>query len=67
MVAINIWLTVQVFLRDLRSLIEQKKTHQNTLTEKECSMYKYYLANIKRVVWVKKFPKLPPVVVVHNI
>ena len=64
MVAINIWLTVQVFLRDLRSLIEQKKTHQNTLTEKNV-VHKYYLAIIKRVVWVKKFPKLPPVV--HNI
>ena len=66
MVAINIWLTVQVFLRDLRSLIEQKKPHHNTLTEKNV-VYKYYLANIKRVVWVKKFPKLPRVVVVHNI
>ena len=63
MVAINIWLTVQVFLRDLRSLFEQKKTHQKYAYRKKNVVYKYYLANIKRVVWVKKFHKLPPVVV----
>ena len=62
MVAINIWLTVQVFLRD-----RTKKTHQNTLTEKNV-MYKYYLANIKKGCLGQKISQITAkVAVVHNI
>ena len=44
-----------------------KKNPSKYAYRKKNVVYKYYLANIKRVVWVKKFLKLPPVAVVHNI